>query len=460
MDAELSDVGPSFYPPAVTMTPLGHSTVFEMLPLPAFIKDINLVITHANRALCRFLGRPASDLIGKTSAQLDIVDAVLHQDIDRRVLTEGGTATSPFELRLKGRKTVRGEIFKMRLDDAYARPAGLLVLIIDRTEQRATEQHLAEAEALQRVVVESISDSVLLLDAACRFTFATPNVRAIFGIDSEEVLSRRTLRELIGRDTCLLRSLPRDRETRNIETSVLRPDGSRRDLLINAKPIRIGSSRWLLSCHDVTEQVQALRRLKVSMVKTVQALCATVERRDPYVIGHQNRVADIALAIGRRLRLDESRLEGLRLAAIVHDIGKINVPSDILNKPGRLSEPEFEIVKTHAEVGYEILKDIDFPWPVARMVREHHEAIDGSGYPQGLTGDRLLLESRILSVADVLEAVTSHRPYRPGLGLEKAIEILRALRGRKLDAEVVDACLELIERQEITVPGWSTAESA
>ncbi len=376
------------------------------------------------------------------------------------MLAGGGVASFQLDFRPPGREPLRGELFKIRLDDADGVPVGLLGVLIDRTLQFNAEQGLVESRALHRLVVESISDAVLLLDGSGRFTFVAPNIGAIFGIGVEEAMARGGLAALVSCEGCPLHDLPRDRETVNLECFTILADGSRRELLLSAKPIEIGASRWLVTCRDVTERVEAANRLKASMIKTVQALCATVERRDPYVVGHQDRVADLALAIGRRMGLDENRLEGLRLASIVHDIGKVNVPTEILNKPGRLSAPEFAIIKTHPEVGYDILKDIDFPWPVARMVREHHETMDGTGYPLGLTGDQLLLESRILSVADVLEAVTSHRPYRPGLGLGKGLEVLAEMRGAKLDPQVVDVCLELIRDREVTVPGWTSVEPA
>lgn len=447
-------------PGAVPTTPLSGGTVFDMLPMPAVIKSPELVITHANPAYCDFLGLPDVEVLGRTARDVSPIDWRWHDATDRRLLASGGVATYELNLRRPGRSPIRGEIFKIRLDGSDGAPAGILAVIVDRSRQFDAERQLVESQALHRLVVESISDAVFMLDADDRFTFVGPSVEGIFGLEPCEVMARGTAGAVLGDHERRFCELPRDRETRNLERWTVRPDGVRRDLLVNAKPIEVGASRWLLTCHDVTDRVEAASRLKNSMLQTVRALCATVEKRDPYVIGHQDRVADLAVAIGRRMGLEEGRLEGLRLAAIVHDIGKITVPSEILNKPGRLSALEFEIIKAHVEAGYDILKDIDFPWPVARMVREHHEAMDGSGYPLGVTGDRLLPESRILSVADVLEAVTSHRPYRAGLGLGKALEILRQMRGAKLDPGVVDACIALVEQNALQVPGWAATATA
>lgn len=182
-------------------------------------------------------------------------------------------------------------------------------------------------------------------------------------------------------------------------------------------------------------------QLQRSLVTSIQTLSTMLEMRDAYTAGHQHRVAMLSEAIARELGLDEHRIEGLRLAASVHDVGKIRVPSEILNKPGRLEDVEFSLIKLHPKTGYEILKDVEFPWPIARIVHEHHERMDGTGYPRGLRGDETLLESHIVMVADVVEAMTSHRPYRPGLGLTAALAEIRSHRGSWYDPAVVDACL-------------------
>jgi len=172
-----------------------------------------------------------------------------------------------------------------------------------------------------------------------------------------------------------------------------------------------------------------------------------VESRDPYTAGHQRRVADLAHAIGSEMGLSEERLVGIRMGGIIHDLGKISVPAEILSKPSRLNEHEFGMIKLHPQVGYDILKKIDFPWPIAQMVYQHHERMDGSGYPQGLSGKKILLEARILAVADVVEAMASHRPYRPALGIDKALEEILKNKNVFYDPEVVDACLKLFKEK-------------
>ena len=188
---------------------------------------------------------------------------------------------------------------------------------------------------------------------------------------------------------------------------------------------------------------KALRKV---MGGIIHAMKLTIESRDPYTGGHQQRVSDLAFAIAGEMRLSEWDMEGIRITALVHDIGKLAVPTDILSKPGRISHDEFSIIKNHPKVGYEILKGIDFPWPVAQAILQHHERLDGSGYPDGLHGEDIILAARILGVADVVEAMSSHRPYRPALGLEKALEEISKGKGTLYDPEVVDACVEFCQK--------------
>ena len=192
---------------------------------------------------------------------------------------------------------------------------------------------------------------------------------------------------------------------------------------------------------------QTLVKLQRTLDQTVEALASITEIRDPYTAGHQQRVAQISSAIGEEFGLPRDMVEGIHVAGTLHDIGKIAVPAEILTKPSKLLEMEFGLVKTHPQVGYQILKGIEFPWPVAEAVLQHHERLDGSGYPRGLSANEIISEARILAVADVVEAMASHRPYRPAFGIDMALdEILRG-RGTIFDPEVCDACIRLFEEK-------------
>jgi putative nucleotidyltransferase with HDIG domain len=208
---------------------------------------------------------------------------------------------------------------------------------------------------------------------------------------------------------------------------------------------------------DVTDRKLAEDALESSAAQlrrtvegSVLAMGQVVETRDPYTAGHERRVSELAVAIAEEMAMSAADLDGLRMAALIHDVGKVAVPSEILSKPGRLSEVEFSLIKQHAQAGYDILRAIEFQQPVAEMVLQHHERLDGSGYPGGLRGDEILSEARILAVADVVEAMSSHRPYRPALGMELALGEIREHAGVKYDAEVAAACLRVVEEQGFT----------
>lgn len=192
---------------------------------------------------------------------------------------------------------------------------------------------------------------------------------------------------------------------------------------------------------QVAELIQ--ERFSAALRAGVDAIFKTMEWRDPYTAGHQKRVGSIAKAIGRQLGWDSDRIEALHMAAMIHDIGKMAVPSELLIKPTRLTDLEMQMIQVHAEAGYQILKDIPFSWPIAEMVHQHHERLDGSGYPRGLKGDQICEEARVIAVADTIDAMATNRPYRPAKGLNVALEEIQAEAGIKLDATVVEAVLKL-----------------
>jgi HD-GYP domain-containing protein (c-di-GMP phosphodiesterase class II) len=206
-------------------------------------------------------------------------------------------------------------------------------------------------------------------------------------------------------------------------------------------------SHVILVIMDITEEKESIQKINRLLNQVVETLAEIVEKRDPYTAGHQKRVAKLAFFIGKEMGLSEEKLKGLYMPGLLHDIGKIAVPTDILNKPGTLDPIEFELMKKQPEVGYEILKNIEFPYPVAEIVLEHHERINGSGYPKGLKDGDILIEARILAVSDVVEAMSSHRPYRPAFPLETALREISEKKGILYDEEVVDACIKLFKEK-------------
>jgi len=196
------------------------------------------------------------------------------------------------------------------------------------------------------------------------------------------------------------------------------------------------------------EQIELhLDKLQKALSGTIEVVASTVEVRDPYTAGHQRRVATLARAMAELLELSDSQIEGIFMAGVVHDLGKIYVPAEILSKPSRLNDIEFNLIRTHSQVGYDLLKSIDFPWPIAQIVYQHHERLNGSGYPQGLDDEQILVEAKILSVADVVEAMASHRPYRPARGIDSALEHIQEEKGNLYDSSAVDSCINLFSNK-------------
>jgi PAS domain S-box-containing protein/putative nucleotidyltransferase with HDIG domain len=323
---------------------------------------------------------------------------------------------------------------------------------------------LEESNERFRSLVETTSDWIWEIDDRGIYTYCSPKVRDLLGFEPEELIGKHlvdliAIKEVERTSRIFRKLIDSHKPFTGFETICQARDGRVLVIEKNGVPV-FGDSGQLLGyrgiSRDISERKTALEALKKSrddlhssLEETVKSLALAAEKRDPYTAGHQMRVDMLAGAIARELGLPDEQIEGLHFAALLHDIGKISLPSEYLAKPSRLSAQERAIIRCHTEVGYEILKNIPFPWPVADIVYQHHEHLDGSGYPRGLTDKDLLLEAKILTVADVVEAMSSHRPYRPSLGLETALDEIRTGRGTLYHAASVDACLRLIAEKKV-----------
>ena len=346
------------------------------------------------------------------------------------------------------------------IDKAITWPAGRMVrfeMAIDITEQK-------KAEELYRDLVERAGIAILIDDQEGKIKYANRRFAEIFGYSQDEIkkLSIRSVVHPYDLEKVMKYHLGRIKGKKvpsRYEFKGIRKDGSTIYLEVSAVPLKeegriIGSRAYLW---DITERKKAEKEIKDTLEKlrknlnaTINAIALTVEARDPFTSGHQRRVADLARAIATEMKLDKDSIEAIRTAGVIHDLGKICVPADILSKPAKLNEIEFSLIKAHPKVAYDILKEIDFPWPVAEIVYQHHERWNGSGYPRGLADDEILLEARILAVADVVEAMSSHRPYRPALGIKEALKEIEKNKGILYDPEAVDACLKLFSRKKFS----------
>jgi len=336
---------------------------------------------------------------------------------------------------------------------------GILGIGEDVTERRRAEEELRESERKYSTIVERGSDGIVILqDFVLKFINA--KMCEITGRSLEEV-ENQPFMDFVAPE---YRQIVKERYEARLsgqsvdnkyEVDILAADGQRIPVEINATVVEYqGKPADMAIIRDVTERKNAeeelqksLSRLKKTLEGVVEAMATLIETKDPYTAGHQKRVARLASEIGREMGLSDGQIEGLYVASIIHDVGKIYVPSEILSKPGWLTGIEMGLIKTHSQVGYDILRKIEFPWPVAQIVLQHHERLDGSGYPHGRKENQILLEARILGVADVVEAMASHRPYRPSLGNDKAMDEIAKNSGILYDQIAVTTCLRLFKEK-------------
>ena len=348
-----------------------------------------------------------------------------------------------------------GNIYKFLAkpwDDAQIRTT--IKEAFEYNELRLENSHLTEElkAANARLIQENVETSSLLEQ------IVNHNSDGIIVVDNEKkvIFSNPSALNLLIEH---YRVLPGDEFKLTFkENQVFRQRLSRKnndDLIIEIRSSTItheGKPAFLITLHDRSgieraheERKNAELKIKKALFQTVKAISLTVENRDPYTAGHQNRVARLAVAIGERMGFSSDNLEGLNIGGLIHDIGNIYIPTEILNRPGPVNEYERLIVQKHTIIGYEIMSTVDFPWPVAEMVLQHHENIDGSGYPNGLTGDEIKLESKIMAVADVVAAMSEYRPYRDMFSITDIISFIKQQSGKKFEPEIVDFCIDVIQ---------------
>lgn len=388
-------------------------------------------------------------------------------------LLEGQRESFHLEMRYQRRDGVLrwGDLSVFALHGPTKENISFFAMFNDITIRKQVEEDLRQSESKYRALVETSFDWIWEVDAQSRYTFISPQVIDILGFAPEEMLGRTPFDFMPEDEAARIHEafaaiVAVKRPFSALENVNIHRDGRRIVLESSGAPI-LGSDGELKGYRgtdrDITARKHSEAALRDSYLKMkqalngiVQALACTIELKDPYTAGHQQRVTQLAGAICEVMGLASEQIERVRILGYLHDIGKIAVPGQILIKPGKLSEMEFDIVKTHAQKGYEILDKLSFGWPIAQAVYQHHERLDGSGYLQGLSGSDIIQEARILAVADVMEAMVFHRPQRPGLGIDQALEEISTNKGILYDPEVVEACLKLFREQGFRFEAYAT----
>jgi PAS domain S-box-containing protein len=400
------------------------------------------------------LGYGREEIIGRTSAEINLWVDINEREVMIRQLSQTGKVTN-LELRFRDKQG----LIHYGLTSASKIKIGtqecLLTQTLDISACKLTEEkfHKIFMTSPDCIVISRLMDG-LLIDVNKGF-------EDIVGWKRDSAIGKKTTEpplnlwvHLPARELMTM-ELKTGRDVLYRELEFKRYDGSVRNGIYSAGILHIrGEECLIFIMKDITDQKHThaeLRRTLESLRKavgaTIQVLVSALEAKDPYTAGHQSRSANLARSIATEMGLPYERIEGIRMAGIIHDIGKLSIPSEILTKPTKLTSLEFSLIKEHPRNGYEMLKHVESPWPLAQIIYQHHERIDGSGYPNKLKGNEIILEARIIAVADVVEAMASHRPYRASLGIETAINEIEVNRGILYDESVVDVCVKLFREK-------------
>lgn len=453
----------------VVVSELRFRDVFEESPIPMQIQSLSSGILRAiNRAHQQWLGYALQDIATEEEWSKQVYpDPEVRRQLQAHWTQAIGTTRGSGE-------GVHSPELSLRCKDGSERIARGTMTVVgddaiiawtDLTEIRRNEQALRESEQHFRGMIEQTITGIYVRRDG-KFIYVNPRYSEIVGWSSAELIGQNVLNYTLPDPDNIRRiqeawaRLEAGERSVSYTVPLLCKNGKIIELGLHASPIDWdGKLATIVMAEDITERKRAeeqiasyVKQLEASMRGTLQAVSNMIDLRDPYTAGHERRVGLIAGVIGREMGWSEERCRALEMVGLVHDIGKIAVPVEILSKPGRLNPMEMNLVKAHAQAGYEILKDVPFSFPVAEVIRQHHERLDGSGYPRGLKGADILPEARVLAVADVLESMSAHRPYRPALGVDAALVELERGRGTLYEPEVLDAVFRLLRDKGYTLP--------
>jgi len=422
-----------------------------------------MIFDNNNRPL-DFLYLEVNDMFEKLTGLKDVIGKKVSEVIP------GIQKTNPKLIEIYGRVAITGKPERFELDlkalglwlliSVYSTDKGFFIAVFDNiTDRKKAEETLATSEKKYRQLVELSQEGIWVIDEEARTTFVNPRMAEILGYEQGDMLGK-SLFDFMNENGVKIAKENIERRKTGIKEQhdfeFIKKDGARIYTSLETSPIidDLGKYRGALACvADITDRRkvevelrQSYEKLDKTLTGFIKTMAKTIELKDPYTSGHQVRVANLVCAIAKNMGLKEDQIQGINVAATIHDIGKISVPSDILSKPGKLTKTEFNLIKSHPKIGYDILKSIEFPWPIAQIILRHHERMNGSGYPNHLKGEDICLEARILAVADVIEAMSFHRPYRPALGVEKAMEEISRNKGILYDPEVANTCINVLTK--------------
>ncbi|MGB5217440.1 MAG: PAS domain S-box protein [Smithella sp.] len=436
-----------------------------------WLMDVDMNITYVSPSVERLMGYSADEIkklpLEKllTSASLKKATRFISISMPKAMKASFKDLifrTQELEFILRNGQTMWGECSFNFIRDEQGNVSSILGEVRDITERKLAAEKLHQSEERYRTILEDIQEGYFEIDLQGNFTFFNDTVCRALGYSRDELMGMNNRQytapeELKKVFEAYHRIYTTGESNKELVWQITGRDGTKKYIegFISLLKDASGKPKGFRGItHDITERKmaeeklqQTLENLRRAVGTTIQVLVSALESRDPYTAGHQVRVADIARAIATEIGLDKEIIEGIRMAGIIHDIGKLSIPTEILTKPTKLTNLEFSLIKEHAQIGYEMLKNIESPWPLANIVLQHHERMNGSGYPGNLKEDEILLESRILAVADVVEAMASHRPYRPSLGIDFALEEIEKNSGILYDAFVADACLKLFREK-------------
>ena len=433
-----------------------------------FVMDMNLIYSYLSPSVKFLRGYEPEEAMKQTPAEtvtpasLNLALSILCEIMELEKSEHRDlhvSRTFQAEMIRKDGTTVWTEVRASLIRDENQRAIGIMGVTRDISERKRAEDALRDSEEQYRMVVDNAKEAIFILQDD-KIVFVNPAVLGMVGYQ-EEILTSKPFTDFVHPDDLDMVVNHHIRRIKGEEVPpvysfrVIGKDGTVIWCELNGAVIQWKDKPATLAfLTNITERKRAddelqrtLDNLKKAFAANVQVMVSAVEMRDPYTAGHQSRVADLTCAIAMEMGLPPDKIEGSRMAGSIHDIGKLSIPAEILSKPAKLTDIELTLIKEHSQRGYEILKNVESPWPLAQIVYQHHERMDGSGYPRNLKGDEILMEARILAVADVVEAMASHRPYRPALGIETALKEIEKKKGIFYDDTVVDACLRVFREK-------------